>query len=126
MAVVEDGTAVNGEESAAGDAIFRGVFEGSISGHDLEISKRPYHRNCGCALHKSRGNCSHSSRYMTVSYPIRRSWSEGCLSLVAAASAAASGHSSPCSSPSVAVADISKRNLLPVNEDVEDLAFSKV
>ncbi|KAK4343254.1 hypothetical protein RND71_036348 [Anisodus tanguticus] len=110
---------------AAGEGIYRGIFEGSISGHDLEISKRPYHRNCGCALHKSRGNCSHSSRYMNISYPIRRSWSEGCLSLVAAAStAAASGGSSPaCSSPAV---EVGKRNLLPVNEDVEDrdLVFS--
>ncbi|OIT38473.1 PREDICTED: uncharacterized protein LOC109239359 [Nicotiana attenuata] len=115
---------------AAGDGIFRGVFEGSISGHDMEISKRPYHRNCSCALHKSRGNCSHSSRGLNVSYPIRRSWSEGCLSLVAAAAAAGSGHSSPCSSPAVAaVADIGngKRNLLPVNEDGEDdLVFFKV
>ncbi|CAN4096606.1 unnamed protein product [Withania somnifera] len=113
---------------AAGDGMFRGIFEGSISGHDLEISKRPYHRNCGCALHKSRGNCSHSSKNMNVSYPIRRSWSEGCLSLVAAATAM-SGHTSPCSSPVVTVvaaADVGKRNLFPVNEDAEDVVFSKV
>ncbi|KAF3633640.1 putative serine/threonine-protein phosphatase 7 long form -like protein [Capsicum annuum] len=111
---------------AASDGIFRGIFEGSISGHDLEISKRPYHRNCGCALHKSRGNCSHSSRYMHVSYPIKRSWSEGCLSLMAAA--AASGHTSPCTSPAVstATAAVGKRNLVAVNEDEEDLVFSKV
>ncbi|KAF4365218.1 hypothetical protein G4B88_000377 [Cannabis sativa] len=29
------------------------VFEaGSISLHDMEIDRRPYHRYCGCALHK--------------------------------------------------------------------------
>ncbi|KAM6553225.1 hypothetical protein CsatB_013987 [Cannabis sativa] len=32
------------------------VFEaGSISLHDMEIDRRPYHRYCGCALHKFKG-----------------------------------------------------------------------
>ncbi|RAL37743.1 hypothetical protein DM860_000437 [Cuscuta australis] len=73
---------------AAGDGLLRGVFEGSISGHDSDIQRRPYHKNCGCALHKSRGGggrrCSHSPSH--VSYPIRRSWSEGCLALAVASS----------------------------------------
>ncbi|XP_022867099.1 uncharacterized protein LOC111386848 [Olea europaea var. sylvestris] len=79
---------------AAGDGLFRGVFEGCISGGDMGIRRRPYHKNCGCQLHKLRQNCSHLSKYRSVAYPIRRSWSEGCLSLMA------SGLSlSPCSSP---------------------------
>lgn len=68
---------------AAGDGLLRGMFEGCISGGDMGIQRRPYHKNCKCAMHKSRaGNCTHSSRYNNVSYPIRRSWSEGCLALM--------------------------------------------
>nr|XP_016480639.1 PREDICTED: uncharacterized protein LOC107801764 [Nicotiana tabacum]XP_018624833.2 uncharacterized protein LOC104091733 [Nicotiana tomentosiformis] len=112
---------------AAGDGLFRGVFDGCISGHDTGIQSRPYHRNCGCALHKSRGNCSHSSPYMNVSYPIRRSWSESCLALAAASSAASSGHSSPCSSPAVATVDGGKKNLVgSTTEDHDDVVLFKV
>ncbi|KAL3535958.1 hypothetical protein ACH5RR_004419 [Cinchona calisaya] len=88
---------------AAGDGILRRVFDGCISGSDLTIQRRPYHRNCSCALHKSRGHCSHASKYHNVSYPIRRSWSESCLALMAAAAATNNNNNyfspSPCSSP---------------------------
>ncbi|GLT80532.1 hypothetical protein SLA2020_519670 [Shorea laevis] len=63
------------------------VYEGCISGCDSEIENRPYHRNCGCALHsRSRGgNCPHASPKSTnASYPIRRSKSEGWLSMTVA------------------------------------------
>ncbi|CAI0542570.1 unnamed protein product [Linum tenue] len=90
--------------SAAADGFFRNwVFEGSLSGVDHGIERRPYHRNCRCALHdKSRdggaggggggcGNCKN-----TVSYKIRRSWSEGSLALAGAgASPSCSSNSSP-------------------------------
>ncbi|KAK6942234.1 hypothetical protein RJ641_027611 [Dillenia turbinata] len=80
----------------AGDqyGFLRGVYEGCISGNDMGIERRPYHKNCDCALHKSRKQCSHTMNGgPNISYPIRRSWSEGCLAL------AASVHSSPSSSP---------------------------
>ncbi|KAI3771807.1 hypothetical protein L6452_02976 [Arctium lappa] len=78
--------------SAAGD----GVFGGCISSDDIGIQRRPYHRNCNCALHKSdeQHHCSHAS-FPKVSYPIRRSWSEGCL-VAMMASAGPSPGSSPC------------------------------
>ncbi|KFK30761.1 hypothetical protein AALP_AA6G023000 [Arabis alpina] len=69
------------------DGMFRNIFEGCISSCDSSIERRPYHKNCGCALHeRSRGaknpNSSGSSpcrhkRSEVVSFPIRRSWSEG-------------------------------------------------
>ncbi|KAG8367532.1 hypothetical protein BUALT_Bualt16G0081600 [Buddleja alternifolia] len=62
---------------AAGDGFLRGIFEVCLSGGDTGVQRRPYHKNCGCELHKSRGHCSHQSRNNNVSYPIRRSWSEG-------------------------------------------------
>ncbi|XP_059637097.1 uncharacterized protein LOC132279180 [Cornus florida] len=103
--------------AAAGDGLFRGGFEGCLSGSDMGIQRRPYHRNCSCALHKSRGHCSHGSRLANiVKYPIRRSWSEGCLALMAANS----GHSSPCSSPSMAAAEAGKTQKVVCNEEEEE------
>ncbi|EEF38884.1 uncharacterized protein LOC8262857 [Ricinus communis] len=87
--------------TGSADGFFRYVYDGCLSGGDMGIERRPYHRNCRCALHnKSKDNCPHGmSKCKNVSYPIRRAWSEGCLSL--AAVAANSCHSSPSSSPSL-------------------------
>lgn len=119
--------------AAAGDGMFRNVFEGCISGCDTGIERRPYHRNCGCALHKSRGKCSHSNRSgMNVSYPIRRSWSDGCLALAAAAAAASrSASPSPSSTPAVAVANLGGRRnshlrLCREEDEDDDIASLKV
>lgn len=80
---------------AAGDGFFRvGGFEGCITSCDMEITRRPYHRNCSCALHKMRGKCSHVSHITNISYPIRRVWSEGSLAFMVSTNS-----SSPCSSP---------------------------
>lgn len=35
----------------------RCVFDGCIAAADTEVRRRPYHRNCGCALHRSGGGC---------------------------------------------------------------------
>ncbi|KAG4949781.1 hypothetical protein JHK82_043001 [Glycine max] len=87
--------------AAAADGLFRPIYEGCISAYDNDVERRPYHKNCGCALHsKSRRNsraCTHKlPKCNNVSYPMRRAWSEGSLSM---ASATTSAHSSPSSSP---------------------------
>ncbi|CAN0901096.1 hypothetical protein LINGRAHAP2_LOCUS21219 [Linum grandiflorum] len=104
--------------SAAADGLFRNwAFDSSLSGIDYGIERRPYHRNCKCALHdKSRrgdGNsfgrsCGGNCRNNAVSYKIRRSFSEGSLALSASANGSGSGvGSSPAcsinSSPNPAV-----------------------
>ncbi|KAJ8753198.1 hypothetical protein K2173_017787 [Erythroxylum novogranatense] len=82
--------------TGAADGFFRYVYDGCLSGGDMGIERRPYHRNCQCALHKNRENCPHAiHKSKNVKYPIRRSWSEGCLAL------AAYCHPSPSSSPSM-------------------------
>ena len=85
--------------TGAADGFFRCVYEGSISHYDNGVERRPYHRNCGCALHSKSGNKKSSTHRLcnNVSYPMRRSWSEGSLTLMASAS------SSPSSSPAAAV-----------------------
>ncbi|KAK3435724.1 hypothetical protein EUGRSUZ_C00430, partial [Eucalyptus grandis] len=56
----------------------RCVVEGSLSVNDVEIERRPYHRNYGCALHKLKGErptvCSHHNN---VSFP-KRELSSNC------------------------------------------------
>lgn len=74
---------------------------GCMSGFDSVIERRPYHRNCGCALHGKNGGCPlpGAGKSRAVSYPIRRSWSEGSLVLMASAQP-----SSAATSPAVAQA----------------------
>ncbi|XP_047339631.1 uncharacterized protein LOC124943118 [Impatiens glandulifera] len=97
------------EQMATGvarDGLIRGFFDACISGADAGIQRRPYHKNCSCALHKSRGQCSHSTSRNNVSYPIRRTWSEGSFTLMAASSSAAA-YVSPGSSPATnSIADV--------------------
>ncbi|XWS70802.1 hypothetical protein CRYUN_Cryun03dG0080300 [Craigia yunnanensis] len=112
--------------TGAADGLFRSLYEGCISDCDIGIERRPYHRNCRCALHdKSHGNCPHAfHKSKNVSYPLRRAWSEGCLAM-----AAASCHSSPSSSPALAgVHGVGKQQLGSYKEEEEDnqLATAKV
>ncbi|XP_047339629.1 uncharacterized protein LOC124943116 [Impatiens glandulifera] len=103
---------------AAGDGLIRGFFDPCISGADAGIQHCPYHKNCSCALHKSRGQCSHSTSGNNVSYPIRRTWSEGSFTFMAASSSAAA-YVSPRSSPATnSVTDVAgKPYLFPYNEE---------
>ncbi|KAK1292015.1 hypothetical protein QJS10_CPB17g00256 [Acorus calamus] len=54
------------------------VFVGCLAIFNVEIKRRPYHRNCHCALHGSSGRaskvCMHEEK---ISYPIRR---DRCMS----------------------------------------------
>ncbi|KAF5180037.1 hypothetical protein FRX31_030381 [Thalictrum thalictroides] len=76
-----------------------------------EIERRPYHRNCSCALHKSKGHQCYkvSNGNKKISYPMRRSYSESCLTLA----------ESPSSSPSVGV-EIIKTKLEFFREEETD------
>ncbi|KAK1389435.1 Zinc finger, SWIM-type [Heracleum sosnowskyi] len=68
---------------AAADGFCRSLYNnGCIPGNDTGIQRRPYHRNCSCALHNTRGYCGHVSQNTKISYPIRRASSESCLTLI--------------------------------------------
>lgn len=66
--------------ATAGGGSFWSLHEGSISGYDSCVERRPYHRKCGCPLHnkKSRINKNNHNKLprcnSTVSYPIKREW----------------------------------------------------
>ncbi|KAL2228774.1 UNVERIFIED_CONTAM: hypothetical protein Sindi_1857100 [Sesamum indicum] len=48
---------------ATGAAVlmFRCVFDGCLQMRDTDMERRPYHRNCKCALHKPKADCPHSA-----------------------------------------------------------------
>ncbi|KAF8036748.1 hypothetical protein BT93_C2457 [Corymbia citriodora subsp. variegata] len=43
---------------AASKVLLRCVIYGTLSLNDVEVERRPYHRYCGCALHKVKGDSS--------------------------------------------------------------------
>ena len=102
---------------AATDGFFRYVYEGCISGGDMGKDRRPYHKDCKCALHDGgkHNNCPHATS--NVSYPMRRAWSDSCLVLEAARDA--SSHSSPSSSPSLHVGGRTKLVGFFIEEEVD-------
>ncbi|PKA65523.1 hypothetical protein AXF42_Ash005857 [Apostasia shenzhenica] len=61
---------------ASGDGGWiRCTFEACISSFAGEIRRRPYHRNCRCALHgRSRCHDGGGSSRSTVSFPLSRSF----------------------------------------------------
>ncbi|EYU34915.1 hypothetical protein ABFS82_11G037800 [Erythranthe guttata] len=65
--------------TGAADLMFRCVFDGSLSMGDMDIERRPYHRDCKCALHETKGTCSHSNG--NISFPKREFKSKCSLSL---------------------------------------------
>ncbi|KAJ4952488.1 hypothetical protein NE237_029320 [Protea cynaroides] len=88
-------------ESCAMEGLMQSVFEGCISMMDMEIERRPYHKNCTCALHKRTregGPSKACSPCGKVSFRLQRSWSEGNL-LSLATTYYSSKPSSPSSSP---------------------------
>ncbi|KAL6221592.1 hypothetical protein ACLB2K_004988 [Fragaria x ananassa] len=57
------------------------MFEGSLSIRDTGIERRPYHKNCNCALHKSNAaSCSNAFRN-PISFPIKQSWTDNSLGI---------------------------------------------
>ncbi|KAL4571417.1 hypothetical protein LXL04_018176 [Taraxacum kok-saghyz] len=55
------------------------VFEGSLSVSEVDKERRPYHKNCSCALHKPEDEtpkaCFHHTR---ISFAKKPSWSINC------------------------------------------------
>ncbi|PRQ46212.1 hypothetical protein RchiOBHm_Chr2g0086611 [Rosa chinensis] len=74
--------------------MFHCVFEGSLSMQDTEIERRPYHKNCNCALHRSMGDaCSNACpQQRNISFPKKQSWADSFL-CIATASKFSSQHS---------------------------------
>ncbi|KAL4571416.1 hypothetical protein LXL04_018175 [Taraxacum kok-saghyz] len=55
------------------------VYEGSLSMSEVDKERRPYHKNCSCALHRPEDEtprtCFH---HTTISYAKKPSWNINC------------------------------------------------
>ena len=62
--------------SGAAKMVLGCVFNGSLSLHELNIERRPYHKNCSCALHDLKGVCSLNtcSKKNTLSFQKKQVW----------------------------------------------------
>ncbi|KAI3694840.1 hypothetical protein L1987_77821 [Smallanthus sonchifolius] len=60
------------------------VFEGSLSMSEMDKQRRPYHKNCSCALHRPKDEipkpCFHHTR---ISYSNTPSWNKYSLATTA-------------------------------------------
>ncbi|XVF34484.1 hypothetical protein REPUB_Repub18cG0062700 [Reevesia pubescens] len=65
---------------AAAEMMLRCVLEGSLVIQEIEVERRPYHRNCSCALHNLQGVCSSScSRTRNnISFSKKKTWNIDC------------------------------------------------
>ncbi|PQQ02827.1 hypothetical protein Pyn_35912 [Prunus yedoensis var. nudiflora] len=66
--------------------MFQYVFEGSLSMRDSKIERRPCHKNCSCALHRSKGGVCSNACQRNISFPKKLSWNDGSLCMQAASS----------------------------------------
>ncbi|KAE8678791.1 hypothetical protein F3Y22_tig00111402pilonHSYRG00256 [Hibiscus syriacus] len=89
--------------AAAVETMLRCVLEGSLSMQEMEVERRPYHRNCSCALHSLKGSvCSSAcSRTRSISFTKRRTWNDSSLTVA----------NSQFSSPSSLIGSSSVRNM---------------
>lgn len=62
--------------ATAGGGLFWSLYEGSISGHDNCVERRPYHRKCRCPLHDKNSRINYNHKLprcnSTVSFPMKR------------------------------------------------------
>ncbi|KAK1403473.1 Cyclophilin-like peptidyl-prolyl cis-trans isomerase family protein [Heracleum sosnowskyi] len=65
--------------AAAGHMILQCVFDSSLSMSDMDIERRPYHRNCSCALHKQHDTAA-CFQQGKVAFPKIQSWTDCSIS----------------------------------------------
>ncbi|XP_031263957.1 uncharacterized protein LOC116122193 [Pistacia vera] len=71
----------------ATEMMLRCATDCSLSLNDFNIERRPYHKNCGCALHKLKGVCSNDcSKQNNISFAKKKSWPDCSLSTTMVAS----------------------------------------
>ncbi|KAA3476820.1 Cyclophilin-like peptidyl-prolyl cis-trans isomerase family protein isoform 1 [Gossypium australe] len=63
--------------------MIRCVLESSLVMQEIEVERRPYHRNCSCALHNLKGVCSSAfcSRSRNVCFSKKKTLNDCSLSM---------------------------------------------
>ncbi|KAE8705906.1 putative peptidyl-prolyl cis-trans isomerase [Hibiscus syriacus] len=62
--------------AAAAKTMLRCVLAGSLVMREMEVERRPYHKNCSCALHNLKGTCT--SGCSRVSFSKKKTWRNDC------------------------------------------------
>ncbi|KAM7477195.1 hypothetical protein LguiB_024438 [Lonicera macranthoides] len=66
----------------AAEVMLRCVYDRSKSMTDTDIERRPYHWNCSCSLHKSKGSFPTTCfQHGQISFPNQKSWTDCSLSV---------------------------------------------
>ncbi|KAM7477197.1 hypothetical protein LguiB_024440 [Lonicera macranthoides] len=72
----------DGDALILAEMMLQYITTGSLSVHNVEVKRRPYHKNCSCALHKLKGayssDCFHQKN---IWFKKKNSWKECSLSL---------------------------------------------
>ncbi|KAK8262269.1 hypothetical protein V6Z11_D13G245600 [Gossypium hirsutum] len=74
--------------AAPTEMMLRCVLDGSLVMREIEVERRPYHRNCSCALHSLKGSvlcssaCSRSRN--NIAFPMKKTWNVDCSLSMAA------------------------------------------
>ncbi|WOG96563.1 hypothetical protein DCAR_0415899 [Daucus carota subsp. sativus] len=69
-------------DAVASHIMLQCAFNSCLSMSDMEIKRRPYHRNCNCALHKPKD--SHPAacfRHGNVAFSTKLSWTDCSITL---------------------------------------------
>ncbi|KAK3025804.1 hypothetical protein RJ639_040710 [Escallonia herrerae] len=73
--------------TAAAEMMLQCILGGTLSLNDMDIKRRPYHKNCSCALHKSKAaRPTACLQHGNISFPRKQQWNDFSLSKVAAKS----------------------------------------
>ncbi|WOG96562.1 hypothetical protein DCAR_0415898 [Daucus carota subsp. sativus] len=69
-------------DAAASHMMLHCAFDSCLSMSDMEIERRPYHRNCSCALHKPKDSRPAACfRHGNVAFSKKGSWSDCSITL---------------------------------------------
>lgn len=79
--------------TTSGNMLFQCAFDSSLSMSDMDVERRPYHRNCSCALHKK--NDAHTTacfQHRKVAFPKIQSLTDCSISVTASRRSIQSSH----------------------------------
>ncbi|XP_031263959.1 uncharacterized protein LOC116122196 [Pistacia vera] len=69
------------------EMMLRCATDCSLSFNDFDIERRPYHKNCSCALHNLKGVCPNAcSKQNNISFSKKKSWPDCSLSTTVSSS----------------------------------------
>ncbi|KAK1403475.1 Cyclophilin-like peptidyl-prolyl cis-trans isomerase family protein [Heracleum sosnowskyi] len=79
-------------DATSGHMMNQYIYDSSLSMSDTDIERRPYHRNCSCALHMPKAAPAACFQHGYVAFPKKQSWSNCSVSITSVRSSTRSSH----------------------------------